>query len=172
MQAGRYKARATAVALGMTSTGKEQVIVSFQALDTGEMISWYGYFSERTWERTVEALRICGWTGDDLTDFEGGNLAGIDTHEVEIVVEDEPDMDGVPRSRVRWVNMLRGSGIAVKQPLEGPQLKTFAQQMRGKILSLDKAKPAQKPTRPAPAARQKPRQADPIDAEMDDAPPF
>lgn len=170
MQAGKYKARAIAVALGVTSTGKEQIVVSFQVADTAETISWYGYFSERTWERTVESLRVCGWTGDDLTDFDGGNLAGIDTHDVEIVVEEEADMDGIPRARVRWVNMLRGSGISVKQPLAGSELKSFAAQMRGKIISLDKAKPGAKPARPAPRPRA--RQAEPIEADIDDTMPF
>ena len=46
MQAGRYKARASAVAMGVASTGNEQIIISF-GLDTGDSISWYGYFSER-----------------------------------------------------------------------------------------------------------------------------
>jgi hypothetical protein len=170
MQPGRYMARATAVALGLTSTGKEQIVVAFTVADTGESISWYGYFSEKTWQRTVESLRICGWTGDDLTDFDGGDLAGVDTHDVEIVVEEELDQEGTPRARVRWINMLRGSGIAVKQPLAGTELKSFAAQMRGKILSLDGGKkPAAQ--KPAPPASRKP--APRVNAQdVEDAPPF
>jgi hypothetical protein len=168
MLAGKYRARANAVAMGTTSTGKEQIIVAFLT-EGGESISWYGYFSDRTWERTVESLRVCGWTGDDLTDFDGGALAGLDTHDVEIVVEEEPDLDGVPRARVRWVNMLRGSGIAVKQPLAGTELKSFAAQMRGKILALDKS--ASKPSKPSSTGQRK-RPEPSNNRDLDDAPPF
>jgi hypothetical protein len=166
MQAGKYKARASAVAMGVASTGNEQIIISF-SLDTGDSISWYGYFSERAWERTVESLRICGWTGEDLSDFDAGQLAGLDTHDVELVVEQEVDMEGVPRARVRWINTLRGSGILVKQPLAGADLKGFAAKMKGKILALDKSS-GTKPARPA--SRSKPRQDEQVND--DDSMPF
>src|SRR5262245_48948220 len=86
-----YRARALHSALGRARNGREQIAVEFQILDEGfesERITWYGYFGDegrgtRTpTQITVEALRNCGWVGDDLSD-----LSGIDANEVALVVE-------------------------------------------------------------------------------------
>src|SRR3954462_1979761 len=47
-----------------------QVVVNFEIVDEGEQkgrrIAWIGYFTEATTERTIQALRYCGFRGDDL----------------------------------------------------------------------------------------------------------
>lgn len=143
----RYEARARTWGLGETSKGTEQVAVEFQILTEGaefNHITWFGYFTDKTYERTVESLRHCGWTGHDLTD-----LTGLDANEVELVIEDEDDEDGNPRARVRWVN--RKGGLALKAPLTGDKAKSFAASMRDKIKALDAS--AGRPTQTATAKR-------------------
>jgi hypothetical protein len=86
---GYYRARAVEYALGKTQNGTRQVAVRFEVLDEqgapgGERVTWYGYFTEKTAERTLESLQYCGWEGDDVTD-----LTGIERNEVQIVVEHE-----------------------------------------------------------------------------------
>ena len=89
---GRYRGRATEAALANTSTGKKQLGILFELLDEGwegTLITWYGFFGDEpdrggktATERTVDVLDLCGWQGDDLSDF-----SGLDTNEVELIVE-------------------------------------------------------------------------------------
>ena len=139
---GKHKARAIEAALGLTSTGKEQVAVAFEIIDgphTGETINYYGYFTEKTAKRTMESLRILGWSSDDLTD-----LSDV-TGECTLVVEHEPDQNGDMRARVRWVNP-PGGGLDLKEKLEGGAAKAFAARMRGlAAASRSGAKPVARP---------------------------
>lgn len=126
LPAGRYRARAVEGALAETSTGRPQVAVLFTLTDpnwAGNTMTWYGYFSEKTQSKTLEALRTCGWKGDDLSD-----LAGICDNEVSIVVEHENDQDGVTRAKVRWVN--RVGSLGIRAPMAPDQARAFAARMK------------------------------------------
>lgn len=129
---GTYKARATEGALGLTKGGKEQAAIAFAIIDgdhAGESVTWFGYFTEATADRTIEALRHCGWAGDDLSD-----LSGILDNEVQIVIEHE-DYEGKTQVRVKWVNKSGSGGLALKERLEGGAAKAFAQRMKGAVLA-------------------------------------
>jgi hypothetical protein len=139
---GVYRARAIQGALGQASTGKDQVAVEFELLTEGmegQHITWFGYFTDPTWERTVESLRTCGWQGDDLSD-----LTGLGSSEVDLVIEQE-EYDGKIYARVKWIN--KPGGMSLKAPMSPERAKQFASEMKGRILSLKKngaAKPAAK----------------------------
>lgn len=128
---GTYKARAVEGALGKTGTGKEQVGVLL-CITAGEYegttITWYGYFTDKTIERTMEALRVLGWSTDDLSD-----LAGIDANEVSIVVDHEENDKGEVHARVKWIN--GGGSIAMKERLEAGAAKAFAARMKGAAIA-------------------------------------
>ena len=146
---GRYRARAREAQLGYTQGGKEQIAVQFELLDEGAggaMLTWYGYFTEKTTSRTLEALRICGWIGDDLS-----NLAGVTSNEVELVVEPEEGLDGQQRMRVRWVNRLGGGALALKNAMDDQQRREFAARMKGDVIA---SKQASGPAAAAPAPTQ------------------
>ena len=139
-----YKAKAKQWALAESSTGKEQVAVLFEILtpDAAEKhLTWYGFFTEATADRTIESLRYCGWQGDDLLD-----LTGLDTNEVELVVEDE-EYEGKINVRVQWIN--RVAALSLKVPLTGDKAKAFAAAMKGKIRALDAAGGKRTPSKPA-----------------------
>lgn len=163
---GVYRARAIQAALGQASTGSTQVAVEFDILTEGmegQHITWFGYFTDATFERTVEALRTCGWQGDDLSD-----LAGVDANEVDIVVEQE-EYNGKVSAKVKWIN--KPGGMALKAPMSTDQAKQFASEMKGRILSLRKgggAKPAAKHA-PRPATG---RTAEPPPHSDTDRPPY
>lgn len=167
---GSYNARAKQFALGLTSTMKEQVAVQFAIVGgplDGQTITWYGYFTEAAVERTLESLRICGWAGDDLSD-----LTGTEANEVQIVVEEEPDQQGVARPRVRWVNELRGPML--KSELRPDQAKAFAARMRGTVVGFNQSrgKPAAKPSGTTPQRSQSRREEPPPPSDSDMPPPF
>lgn len=141
---GTYRARVKSADFGFTSKGTEQVQVVFDVLDPdydGETVMWWGYFSEKTAERTMQSLRYCGWKGDDVTD-----LKGISDNEVEVVVEHNT-YEGKTNARVAWVNRI-GAGVAVKAPMPEDKRKAFAKRM--KALAIKTAKEvAAAPSAPA-----------------------
>ena len=122
---GNYRARAVEADLAHAKTGSEQVAVAFEIVERdnqGAQVTWYGYFTEKTRERTLRSLRYCGWDGASLAD-----LSSVGTAEVEIVIEHEPDQNGVLRERVRWVNRV-GGGLRLPNRMTGEEAKRFAAQ--------------------------------------------
>jgi hypothetical protein len=161
---GTFKARAKEWALGLSSTSKEQVAVLFeitQGEHAGKAVTWFGYFTENTTERTLDSLRHCGWDGDNFVE-----LKGLDANEVEIVVEEE-EYEGKRRTKVQWVN--RPSRLAMREPMNGQAQAAFAAKMRGKALQHKQKYGAQ----PAPSAAAKPAAPrDPMDPDPSEwAPP-
>lgn len=148
---GRYVARGVEAGLGMTSTGKEQVAVRLEVqLPDGsgvDRITWYGYFTEKTAERTLESLYALGWEGPDLSD-----LTGIDRCEVEVVIEHEADLQGVLQARVKWINA--GGGLAMKEALAPDAARALAARMKGAAIA---AKAKRGPVQPSAPRAQTPR---------------
>lgn len=143
MQDGIYKGRARTWALAESPEKKTpEVAVEFEFTSPGfegQSSTWHGYLSEKAFDRTIESLRICGWTGDDLAD-----LAGLDTNEVNLVVKNE-EYNGKTYPKIQFVN--RPGGLAVKEPMAPDKAKSFAASMRSRIRAIDaangrKAKPA------------------------------
>lgn len=139
-----YLAKAKSWGLGESSTGKPQISVEFDILTDGadlQSIVWRSYFTEDTWQRTVESLRHCGWEGSDVS-----SVTGLDANEVELVIEDE-EYNGKTFPKVRWVN--KPGGLAIKAPLTGDKLKAFSAVMQERIKSM------------GPAPKSRPRAAQP-----------
>jgi hypothetical protein len=89
---GKYKARAVGQVVVGKSKDKGTPYIEFyfevtQGENKGGSARWTGYFTDKTSDRTIEALQICGWEGEDLSEFEDNGLHGLDTNEVQIVVE-------------------------------------------------------------------------------------
>ena len=128
---GKYRARAIRGDFGFTQGGKEQVVVEFDLLDDdyqGRKINWFGYFTDKTTDRTLDSLRHCGWDGVDLQ-----VLTGLGSTEVELIIE-RKEYNGKERTKVQWVNRL-GSGFQQKAPMGADQAKAFAEKMKGKIIA-------------------------------------
>lgn len=138
IEPGRYMARAAEWKLGKASTGTECIAVLF-TLQDGRTINWWGYFSEKTAERTLDSLEFMGWDGRDIA-----NPRGLDRNEVELVVGEETNDKGESFSKVLWVNRPRGA--AVKEELKGAELSAFQQRMQAAMLARKQNKASQAPT--------------------------
>jgi hypothetical protein len=112
---GKYTAKATGSVVLGKSKNKETPFIEFYLQvkggeNDGARVRWTSYFSEKTYERTVQSLETCGWTGEDISVFSDGKLHGLDKNEVEIVVELEeyetPQGEKRTSPRVAWVNRL------------------------------------------------------------------
>src|SRR5215467_2282140 len=110
MQKARYQGLATALSFGVSSNNNNQVAVTFEIVHhdeyVGESITWIGHFTDKTAERTIESLQHAGWQGDDLSELDGLDEAGVRAalpELVELVCEPEeyiPD-NGPPEWTLR-----------------------------------------------------------------------
>lgn len=113
---------------GKTPAGNEQVVVPIKIKEgeyAGRTLTWFGFFTEKTWARTMDALRYMGWRSDDISD-----LGALDK-EVEIVVTHET-YEGETRARIQWVNEIGGGRIKLHSPMDAKELRMFAASMRSK----------------------------------------
>lgn len=146
---GKYRARATGqVVLGKSKEKGtpfiELYFVITEGPNVGGEIRWSGYFSDgkcgkvTVAERTIQSLQMCGWQGDDLSEFEDGDLHGLDANEVQIVVElEEYESEGETRTtpRVAWVNRL-GGFLNVDNAMSKEQASSFGDRMKGLVLKM------------------------------------
>lgn len=135
---GKYAARAEHWKLSETGAGtanaKEQIAVEFKFTDPAlGTILWFGFFTELTFERTVESLRHMGWKGNDVSELNTPQ-ADLNANEVQLVVDHE-EYKGVTRAKVRWVNAI--GGIAIVAPLGADKMPAFVQRMKGAILAME-----------------------------------
>lgn len=133
IQAGSYRARAVDYQFGFAETGTEQVAVTFEIVEEGEYqgstITWFGFFTDATAERTIEALRTCGWQGDNL-----GDLTGIDRNEVSLVIVHEP-YNGKQIARVKWVNRPGTGRVELKRKMDAVQKAALARRLRALVVA-------------------------------------
>lgn len=132
---GHYRARAIDWDFGRARTGTEQIAVCFEVLEgpyEGQRIQWFGYFTPAALPVTVRALRAAGLTGNDLT-----KLDGLGTRDVDLVVEMDPDRDGIPRPRVKWVNEVRERHVVLQDVLSNADRHALAERFRDAIAAID-----------------------------------
>lgn len=116
------------------NSGNEEIQVLFQFTgdddpDKGKTLTYYGYFTDGTAERTIEALRLCGWDGDDIT-----NVQDLNRNEVQLVVEQEEKQDGSGmRDRIKWVNRLHG--VYIGTPMGDTQKAAFKKRMQALVIA-------------------------------------
>lgn len=119
------------IQFGEAKTGTKQVLVQFEIIDgphSGRLLPWFGFFSEKAHERTLEALRLCGFKGDDLMAV----LEQPMDQEVSITVEHEV-YEGKSHARVAWVNAPGGGGVTLAKPMGADQFRQFAAQLKSKL---------------------------------------
>lgn len=149
---GTYKARASGDLVLGTSANKGTPFIEFYFTISegdcqGKAVRWTSYFTEKTNERSIESLRHCGWQGDDLGEFSDGKLHGLDSNEVEIVVElEEYDKDGDMKTspKVQWVNKPGGGRyLNVNAAMDQNAALSFGERMRGLVLAMKSKKAPQ-----------------------------
>lgn len=114
--------------------GIRQVLIYFEILDgphAGQRLPWFGYFGQKSFKRTLQALRYCGWTGDELADLDSQDL----DQKVEIVVGHNSYINDNDReitvARVDWVNRLGAGVIKLADPMGETDLRAFSARMKG-----------------------------------------
>jgi hypothetical protein len=141
---------------GSSDNNNEYLLVKFRVEPGGEIVYWRGFFTEKTWRRTVESLKHCGWDGQELASLDDMTAQnGMGTSSVELVL-DEEEYEGEMRTQVRWVNKIGGQPLKVKAPLEGEAKRRFLARMQARISA------SSPPTAPKPAGKKQPPPEDDI----------
>jgi hypothetical protein len=93
-----------------------------------ERCTWMGFLTKKAEERTIQALRLCGWYGEDITNLLEDGLA---LNEVEVVIQHEEYNDRT-RAKIAFVNKI-GSG---PKPLDEDRMKSIRDRVRAKAKSI------------------------------------
>lgn len=128
---GKYVAQVVSHKIGTASTGTEQIELEFFVPLENDNVRAFLYFSEKAWQRSVEALKVCGWDGVDFA-----TLDGLGSTEVEIVVDEEV-YEGKVRYKVKWINPSGGGG---SPGMEEGAARAFAAKMNARVKSLAPSK--------------------------------
>jgi hypothetical protein len=132
------------VQFGFTKENKRQIAVCFEVIDgdyIGHKLTWFGYFTEKTTERTIQALRYCGFRGDDLMTV---NEQALD-QAVSITVE-HAEYNGKISAKIAWVNAPGGGGFKLSAPMKKNDMRRFAAEMRMAVRGIPDA-PGEKAVR-------------------------
>jgi len=136
---GEFRAKAVSGELGYSGKNSEQIAVQFEILegaDAGKVITWWGYFSDKAADRTLQDLLKTGWDGEDIS-----VLRGLGDKEVKIKIADST-YQGVTRQKIIFINSMgEGNGPKVKKTMEEGARADFASRMRGRTLNLQKVDP-------------------------------
>jgi len=119
---------------GESKNGTKQILMQFKILDgdyAGRIVPWFGYFTAKTVDTTLKAMRNCGMKGEDLYALWGANAQELNqVVSIETELNENPE-NGKVHARVRWVNSLNGgAGIKLKKPMGDTELRKFAAQMK------------------------------------------
>lgn len=133
---------------GFAKNGTEQIAVTFQIVDEdadgkrgalhGSRRVWYGFFTDNTTDRTLESLRHCGWSSDEISD-----IANLDEDAcrrllpkvVQLVLENE-NYNGRTVEKVRWINSLEETRSAIKNKADENAVKSLSARLRGRAAAL------------------------------------
>jgi hypothetical protein len=130
---GKRRARAIERKFGKTSKGNEQIAVTFAITEDGphksKRLFWYGYFTEKAIDRTLQSLEHCGWDGASLKE-----LKGFGSQEVELDIGTETGNDGNEYVVVRWVNAIGGKGRKMED-LDAAGVDALEARVRGAMLA-------------------------------------
>jgi len=102
---GTYLATPNSWGMGTTKDGKPHVFIQFKTEDGS--ITWNGHLTEKTKERTIGVLILCGFRDEELKWLTESDALDKD-QEVSIVV-DENTYEGKTSFQVSWVNATRKS---------------------------------------------------------------
>ena len=101
---GIYQARCVAIGVETTMSGKDYISADFDITDdNGEayVVEWRGWLTEKTERKTIEALRLLGWQGDDI--YNDLAAEGCLRNKVELDVRHE-EYKGKVTARVAFIN--------------------------------------------------------------------
>lgn len=132
---GKYQANVADYTADVSPNGKPYVKVWLNVENQGQ-VTWTGYLTEKTQERTIQSLTYMGFKGDDIGVLADGVLSqALDlTTPVNITVIHETDKNNPAKkyAKVQWVNRA-GQTARVIDPVKNAQAKSQLSQFNGTL---------------------------------------
>lgn len=138
----RAVATSTPIKFGWSKNNNGQIAIEFETVDvdgetgtetpTGETITWIGTFSDKTTDRTIEALIHAGWQGEDPSELHGKPGSSELPTSVDLVCEPE-EWDGKWQLKVQWVNKPGRGRFSFKNEMSEADLRSFGAQLRANV---------------------------------------
>ena len=178
MNEGWHRGKAIDYAINESDQGTTSIAVLLQVADGdqsgdgGKIISTYLFCTDNAIDNTVAALRLMGWTGNDLSEFEDSNAIDVATllpNDVSFPINNE-EYQGKVNAKVGKICKASSGKVAVKNKVEGAAAKSFGSRFKVACMAQPAKAGAQSLARPAP--RQPPpnarkRDGDPPEAHRD-----
>ena len=173
MNEGWHRGKAIDYAISESDKGTASIAVLLQVSDGdasgdgGKIITAYLYCTDNAIDNTVTALRLMGWAGNDLSEFEDSNAISVDTllpNEVSFPINNE-EYQGQVNARVGKICKASAGKVAVKNKVEGAAAKSFGSRFKAACMAQPAKAGTQSQARPAP------RQPPPNARKRDDDPP-
>lgn len=115
--------QATSWAFDVVGSGYEVIKIMFalHGARSGQSREWTGFLNNESVERTLQAMRHCGWTGETF-----GDLTGMGTAVVSLILETRKDGEKT-YEQVRFVN--RAPSLRLKNPMGADAVARFSERM-------------------------------------------
>lgn len=100
---GVYTGKAVNSDIRISGKGTEWIEVDFEVTDEDgkdHTVAWRGFLTDKTIDRTIESMRLCGWHGDDIAD---AMKDGLGIRSVDLVIQHE-EYKGKITPRIAFVN--------------------------------------------------------------------
>lgn len=155
---GKYSAGIVGASFGKSKNNNWQIAIQCQidAADAdapGELIAYVGTFTDAATPITFEAIRGCGYDGDDLEEFkmlaDKGQLGPV------VIVIEHETYEGDTRARIKFINRPGGGAFKFKEEMSAQDVRGFAASMKAAMRSHTRPAPKKQDGArgPAPAAR-------------------
>ena len=138
MSEGWHRANAVDFGIAVTDGGTESIAILLQIVpgdtsgDEGRVISTNLYCTEAAIMNTLDALRIFGWTGTNLAEFESSEVRKVESllpNEVSFFVKIE-EYDGKQYSKVGKICRASSGKVIIKNRIEGNAARDFGARFR------------------------------------------
>lgn len=136
---GKCLAVLRAAQFARTTKGDEQIALGFEIVDParpdeqGQHITYFGTFGPNSIDFTVDAIRACGWNGDDLAEVPGMAEDGQLANEVSLKIEHDT-YQGKTSAKVKFVNRLGGGAkIKLERAMDQTEAQRFAASMKSRV---------------------------------------
>jgi hypothetical protein len=112
IQPGKYEAKIADYGVRETAAGQPYIVVYFDIEGQGQ-VRWQGHMTEKTMEKTFEALSTMGMTSSDISILANGPLSNAlnMSQKVQVTVFHEADMKDASKkyAKVKWINPIGGA---------------------------------------------------------------
>lgn len=135
--AGFYRGRAIkgSEQYGLSSKGNDEILLRVQVPSLNRSLFVRLSFSDGAAPYSIDKLRACGWTGNDVT-----KLDGIDANEVDVNIKYEI----FENKEQMKVDIYAGGGIKVDTPMDDKQKRSFGARVAALLKGSGKNGPAPK----------------------------